>query len=90
MSQPCARSQNPAKATLKDFYQRFNSLDTSPASYYHRIPVGWCKELFPTSQSAFVCELGIWVKLSIRLFSQYTTGRSGVHVQVFGKACYAV
>lgn len=72
-----AQSQNPAMSNLGEFYQHCNSLDTSLAGYYHQIPVGWFKQLFPTSQFAFCFannELGIWVKLSIRLFSHYTTG----------------
>lgn len=54
VNQACAQSQNPATANLKDFYQHFNSLDTSLASYYHRIPVEWFIEPFPTSQSVLV------------------------------------
>lgn len=88
VSQPCTQSQNPAMSNLREFYQRFNSLDTSPASYYHQIPVGWFKQLFPTSQFAFWFannEPGIWVKLSIRSFSQYATSSSSVHMQAFGR-----
>lgn len=80
-------------SNLKEFYQHFNSLDTSLAGYYHQIPVGWFKQLFPTSQFAFWFannELGIWVKLSTRLFSQYTTSSSSVHVQAFGRVRHAV
>lgn len=90
-SQPaCTLSQNPAMANLGEFYQHFNSLDTSLAGCDHQIPVGWFKQLFPTSQFAFCFannELGIWVKLSVR-FRQYTT--SSGHVQAFRRVRHAV
>lgn len=49
-------SQSPATANHQDFYQLFNSRDSSLADYYHRIPAGCFKELLPTSQSAFVLQ----------------------------------
>lgn len=54
VSQACVRNHNHAMANPQDFYQRFNSLDTSLVRCYWQIPVGWFKELFPTSQFAFV------------------------------------
>ena len=46
---PRAEPAPPLQPTSRIFYQRFNSLATSPPSYYHWSPVGRFKELFSSS-----------------------------------------